>query len=96
MTFPLRIHLLDMGPSEAIEAKGAKATASATLRREESDPERFCLSLAQAHANGVKLDWPSYFTGSGARPTKLPTYPFQRKRYWLNASTPAANCRRST
>ncbi|HEX6687921.1 MAG TPA: polyketide synthase dehydratase domain-containing protein, partial [Solirubrobacterales bacterium] len=47
-------------------------------------PRRFALSLAQAHAAGAAVDWGAYFAGSGAQTVKLPTYPFQRERYWLN------------
>ncbi len=65
----------------------SEATVLATLRREEGSPERFALSLANAHAAGAKLDWRSLFEGTGAKRVALPTYPFQRKRYWLSAST---------
>ncbi|HSS03783.1 MAG TPA: SDR family NAD(P)-dependent oxidoreductase, partial [Solirubrobacterales bacterium] len=57
-----------------------------TLRREEGGPERFALSLAEAHCRGVEVDWQTFFKGSGARKVSLPTYPFQRKRYWLERS----------
>ncbi len=49
---------------------------------------RFYASLGQAHAGGVRVDWEVAFEGSGARRVDLPTYAFQRRRYWLEA--PAA------
>ena len=70
-----------------------KATVLSTLRREEGGPRRFALSLAQAHANGVEVNWPTFFKGTGAKAVPLPTYPFQRKRYWLEASTQHRGCR---
>ena len=80
--FPLAV-------AETIERAGAAGEGAAvieTLRREEGGAERFALSLATAHASGAPLEWRAFFAGSGARSVPLPTYPFQRKRYWLNAS----------
>ena len=54
-----------------------------TLRREEGGPERFALSLAGAHAAGVALDWEALFEGRSTARVPLPTYPFQRQRYWM-------------
>src|SRR4029077_7934345 len=62
-----------------------------TLRRDEGGPERFMLALAQAHTHGAKLDWQAFFKGSGAKAVPLPTYPFQRKRFWLEGSKPTGD-----
>ncbi|WP_306308395.1 acyltransferase domain-containing protein, partial [Streptomyces sp. NL15-2K] len=51
-----------------------------TLRRGESGPARFALSLAAAHTAGVVVDWEAFYDGSGARRVDLPTYAFQRQR----------------
>ncbi|HEY6550524.1 MAG TPA: type I polyketide synthase, partial [Solirubrobacterales bacterium] len=75
---------------ETIEASAADPGGVAvlgTLRREEGGPERFALSLAEAHASGAPVDWQKLFVGTGAMTTRLPTYPFQRKRYWLSLPT---------
>ena len=61
----------------------AGAVVLDTLRREEGGPERFALAIARAHVNGVRVDWDRIFAGSGAVTVPLPTYPFQRKRFWL-------------
>ncbi|MET8062824.1 type I polyketide synthase [Micromonospora sp. NPDC005686] len=42
--------------------------------------------LADAYAAGAAVSWEATFTGTGARPVRLPGYPFQRERYWLAAS----------
>jgi NADPH:quinone reductase-like Zn-dependent oxidoreductase/acyl carrier protein len=59
-----------------------------TLRRGEGGPRRFGLSLAQAHAAGVEVDWGRFYAATGAKRVRLPGYPFQRKRYWIDARPP--------
>ncbi|HEV8560213.1 MAG TPA: SDR family NAD(P)-dependent oxidoreductase [Actinophytocola sp.] len=58
-------------------------TATGTLRRDDDTPHRFLLSLADAHVNGVPVNWNRIMV-SRALPD-LPTYPFQRRTYWLPA-----------
>jgi polyene macrolide polyketide synthase len=68
-----------------------EASVIATLRREEQSERRFALSLAAAHASGAKLDWPTFFKDTGAKAVPLPTYPFQRERFWLLAASGAGD-----
>jgi acyl transferase domain-containing protein/NADP-dependent 3-hydroxy acid dehydrogenase YdfG len=58
-----------------------------SLRRDEGGFERFALSLAEAHVTGVAVDWSVVYAGSGARAVHLPTYAFQRERFWLVPGT---------
>ncbi|MFJ4653369.1 type I polyketide synthase [Nocardia sp. NPDC088792] len=62
-----------------------------TLTRGADDRERLLTSLAIAYAHGAPVDWTGAFAGSGARIVGLPTYPFQRQRYWLDAGAGAAS-----
>ncbi|MEU4804934.1 type I polyketide synthase [Actinosynnema sp. NPDC023587] len=88
--------VLGMAVAETAQAADVadRVAAVGSLRREEGGPERFALSLAEAHVAGVMVDWSAFFAGSGARRTSLPTYAFQRERYWLlpgvGAGDPAA------
>ncbi|MDX6602290.1 MAG: hypothetical protein QOF13_1492 [Solirubrobacterales bacterium] len=85
--------VLTVGLRETAEAAlpaGSVAVLS-TLRREEGGPRRFALSLAEAHAAGAAVDWQAFFAGSGAEAVPLPTYPFQRKSYWLMAGAGASD-----
>lgn len=42
-------------------------------------------ALARLWSEGCSVDWPAYHAGSHHRRIALPTYPFQRERYWLGA-----------
>ena len=55
-----------------------------TLRRDDGGLDRFLLSAARLHAHGGEVDWRQLFPGPAAPHVDLPTYPFQRTRYWLD------------
>src|SRR5258707_6381011 len=57
-----------------------------TLREGRAEGDVIGAAIAQAHASGAKLNWGAFFAGTGAKRVALPTYPFQRKRYWLGVS----------
>ncbi len=81
--------VLSFGVHETID--DALPTAGAfvlgTLRREDGGPERFSTSLAEAHVHGVSLDWGALFASERAASVALPTYAFERSRYWLGPSS---------
>ncbi|MEU0692095.1 type I polyketide synthase, partial [Streptomyces uncialis] len=54
-----------------------------TLRRDDGGPRRALTSAAELWVAGATVDWAAVFAGTGARPTGLPGYPFQLRRYWL-------------
>ncbi len=57
-----------------------------SLLRGERRPEARALigALAEIWAHGVEVDWAVLFEGSGAGRVRLPTYAFQRERFWLS------------
>ncbi len=75
---------------EAVCEEGRGDCVVGTLRREESTPERFAASLAEAWVRGVDVDWRALFRGADAARVRLPTYPFQRERYWADSSASTA------
>ncbi|MBP8539160.1 type I polyketide synthase, partial [Streptomyces sp. MK37H] len=79
--------VLTVGLQETFEDTAADAVALGTLRRDEGGPERFLTSLAEGYVCGLPVDWDAVFAGTGARRVDLPTYAFQRRRYWLDAVT---------
>ncbi len=70
---------------------GAGVAVFGSLRREEGGLARFVRSLAEAHVHGVKVDWSVLFAGTGAQRVVLPTYAFQRERYWLELGASAGD-----
>jgi acyl transferase domain-containing protein/NADPH:quinone reductase-like Zn-dependent oxidoreductase/acyl carrier protein len=61
----------------------AETLAAPAMRARGAEEEEFVRFLAALHANGLKIRWSTFFEGSGARRVDLPTYAFQRQRYWI-------------
>ncbi|QMU70750.1 type I polyketide synthase [Streptacidiphilus sp. P02-A3a] len=84
--------VLTVGALETAEAAGSDATAVGTLRRGEGGPDRIARALAELHLAGARIDWDAVYSGRPGGRVELPTYPFQRQRYWLeDGAEPAAD-----
>ncbi len=67
------------GPGEALDAD-TRAHA----------PDRDgCVGAARLWVKGGAVRWESFYTGRRPRRVSLPTYPFERRRCWLSAASPA-------
>ncbi|HTZ42723.1 MAG TPA: type I polyketide synthase, partial [Jatrophihabitans sp.] len=75
--------VLTVGVEESIEQAGVAACAVGTLRRDDGGPARVLGSLAEAWTRGAPVDW-AVLLPAGPR-ADLPTYAFQRRRFWLEA-----------
>nr|BFE69873.1 hypothetical protein GCM10020092_031740 [Actinoplanes digitatis] len=77
---------LELGPDGTLAAmtRGIveEATVAAALRAGRPDTATLTAALAELHVNGVPVRWDGWFTGTGTAPADLPTYAFQRRRYW--------------
>src|SRR5689334_21106298 len=92
--------LLVMTVQEMFEATpGATGFVVGSLRRDEGGLARLYRSAAEAFVRGLTVSWQTAFDSPHGTPgavgaeAELPTYAFQRRRYWLNtpAETTAAN-----
>ncbi|WP_063737451.1 type I polyketide synthase, partial [Streptomyces sp. RTd22] len=78
---------LELGPDGVLSAlvrESAPDVAEVVpaLRKDRGEELALATGLARLHVTGVGVDWRAFFTGTGARRVELPTYAFQRQRYW--------------
>ncbi|CAL9423286.1 hypothetical protein SUDANB121_01914 [Nocardiopsis dassonvillei] len=74
--------VLAHGLRGSLDRAGVSGHVLKTLRRGEGDQAQLLNSAARAFTAGVDVDWPRLFEGTGARRTDLPSYPYQRRRFW--------------
>ncbi|ODB35871.1 hypothetical protein BB427_16315 [Pseudoalteromonas sp. BMB] len=55
-------------------------------RRASDSAYTYATALGSLWGQGIKLDWLSLYQGQQRRRIELPTYPFERKRYWIPAA----------
>lgn len=90
---PSRI-LLEVGPANSLcllaqqhkkDQPGGEAIFPSIrhVKQSESDTAFLLKTLAKLWLSRVDIDWQSYYKGEHRHRLPLPTYPFERKRYWL-------------
>lgn len=57
-----------------------------SLRQGQSDWQQLLNSLGALYIRGVSVDWSGFERDYERRLVQLPTYPFQRQRYWIEAT----------
>ncbi|MFI1736045.1 SDR family NAD(P)-dependent oxidoreductase, partial [Streptomyces acidicola] len=82
---------LELGPDSVLSALIEQlvpegAVIVPTLRKNRTEEAAALTALSRLFTNGVPVDWPALFAGTGARLTDAPTYPFQRRHYWPAAT----------
>ncbi|MCI4065636.1 SDR family NAD(P)-dependent oxidoreductase [Micromonospora sp. R77] len=78
---------LEVGPDAGLvgaitETGDDQVLAVPVLRRDRPEPAVAVRAAAQLWTDGCPVDWAAYLAPTGARVVPLPTYAFQRERYW--------------
>jgi epothilone polyketide synthase D len=93
--------ILEVGPKPVLLGMGLDCQLPATtgrprhwlpsLRPGRSDWEEMLASLAHIWVRGLDVNWHGFDAGYGRQRIALPTYPWQRQRYWveLPSASPA-------
>ncbi|MGR8012326.1 type I polyketide synthase [Streptomyces hypolithicus] len=90
--------LIEIGPSSMLTAPARRCLNAedhlwlCSLSRRDRDGGATLRALAEFYAAGLPVDWAGYHAGRTLAKEHLPTYAFQRKRYWLPTS-PARRAR---
>ncbi|WP_421671939.1 type I polyketide synthase [Saccharopolyspora spinosa] len=87
--------VVEVGPDGVLSAlvqecaagsdQGGRVAAVPLMRSNRDEAHTVTTALAQIHVRGAEVDWRSFFAGTGAKQVELPTYAFQRQRYWLDS-----------
>ena len=84
-------HFVEIGPHPVLLGMGAECIAGATvewlpsLRRNRTDWSDLLESLQRLYVGGADVDWIGFDRDYPRRRVALPTYPFRRRRHWVDA-----------
>ena len=87
--------LLEVGPGQTLSMLARQQQNGATGRLvlsslphphdRKSDSSSLLDTLGKLWAAGTKVDWAAFYSREQRRRIPLPTYPFERERYWIDA-----------
>jgi len=77
---------VEVGPDAALTPLiGGSLTVLPSTRRDHPETATLLTAVADAHAHGATIDWTALLPPTPR--TDLPTYAFQRERYWIPSTT---------
>jgi acyl transferase domain-containing protein len=94
--------LLEVGPGTTLTTLArqnpAKSAGQATIHSSprtcrESEAAELLSAAGQLWLAGVEIDWRALHGGAARRRVAVPTYPFERKRHWIEPYCPAGPAR---
>lgn len=86
---------VEIGPSPILVGMGSQCVPPGeglwvpSLRPGRDDWQQMLESLGHLYDHGVNVNWDEFYRGRRARKIALPTYAFQRQRYWVDSSSHA-------
>ena len=86
-------HFIEAGPGSGLTASiqqslpSVESVVVSALGKDRSEMASLTGAAGHLFTTGVRVDWPAVFVGSSGRRVELPTYAFQRRRFW---STPTS------
>ncbi|HEX4423049.1 MAG TPA: beta-ketoacyl synthase N-terminal-like domain-containing protein, partial [Kofleriaceae bacterium] len=86
--------VIELGPRPVLLALAREVLGDdgpaliASLQDGRPEPREILTALAAVWARGARVDWAAFHANRGAHKIALPTYPFERKRYWIERSAP--------
>jgi malonyl CoA-acyl carrier protein transacylase len=84
---------VEVGPHPVLIGMGRQCVEDAgvtwvsTLRRDREEWGELLSAVGTLYVQGVKIDWQAFDRDYPRRRLALPTYPFQRERYWIDQSS---------
>ncbi len=92
-------HFIEIGPHPVLLSMGIECLGDAgiewlpSLRRGQADWPNLLESLQRLYVSGANIDWTEFDRNYTRRRVELPTYPFRRRRHWMDVKRPqAATC----
>ncbi|BAY66478.1 amino acid adenylation domain-containing protein [Calothrix brevissima NIES-22] len=87
---------VEIGPKPTLSGIGSKWLGSQgiwlpSLNQKRGDWQQILESLAELYVRGVQVQWSGFDRDYSRRRVPLPTYPFQRKSYWIDAPVSTKN-----
>ncbi len=84
---------VEIGPQPVLMGMGKRCLEDygvwvPSLRQNQNDWQTMLTSLGSLYINGAGIDWAGFDKPYARQKLDLPTYPFQRERYWIPTTPP--------
>jgi phthiocerol/phenolphthiocerol synthesis type-I polyketide synthase E len=85
---------LEVGPGEVLSKLVSQSASRAAnhviiptmgdLTETQTDSANLAMAIGKLWMAGAEIDWGGYYEGEERRKVSLPTYPFERRRHWID------------